>query len=66
MLELLAWIAARPRTYGETLEAWRSNCPRLSVWDDAVESGLVTTVRNPGDAGRAAVELTRRGRLLLG
>ena len=61
-LELLAWIAARPRSYAETLDAWRSNCPRLSVWDDAVGDGLVRIVRRPGGAG---VELTLRGRALL-
>ena len=57
-LELLAWIAARPRTYAETMEAWRSNCPRLSVWDDACSDGLV--VANGG-----GVALTARGRSLL-
>jgi hypothetical protein len=57
-LELLAWIAARPRTYAEAMEAWRSNCPRLSVWDDACSDGLVV-------ANGAGVALTARGRALL-
>ena len=35
-LELLAWIAERPRTYPETIEAWKSSCPRLTVWEDAL------------------------------
>jgi hypothetical protein len=64
-LELLAWIASRPRTYAEAIEAWKSNCPRLSVWDDAIEDGLVQVARSPGDAGGAAVALTARGRALL-
>jgi hypothetical protein len=64
-VELLAWIASRPRTYAEAIEAWKSNCPRLSVWDDAIEDGLVAVSRSPGDAGGAAVTLSARGRALL-
>jgi len=40
-LELLAWVATRPRTYAETMDAWRSHCPRLLVWEDALLAGLV-------------------------
>jgi hypothetical protein len=40
-LQLLAWIAERPATYPETIEAWKSSCPRLTVWEDAVADGLV-------------------------
>lgn len=35
LIEMLQWIAARPRTYQETMEAWRSSCPRHPVWKDA-------------------------------
>jgi hypothetical protein len=62
MLELLAWVASRPRTYAETIDAWRSNCPRLAVWDDAVVDGLIRIVR---DDGRVRVDLTELGRSLL-
>lgn len=57
-LELLHWISTRPRTYAETIEAWRSNCPRLAVWDDACSDGLVT-------ANGDGVTLTERGRAAL-
>ena len=53
-LELLTWVTARPRTYEDVVEAWKSNCPRYAVWDDAVTAGLVT-------AGRDGVELTEHG-----
>ena len=53
-LELLRWVTARERTYTDVVEAWRSNCPRHAVWDDAVTAGLVT-------AGRDNVALTDRG-----
>lgn len=44
-LELLEWVALRPRTYAETIDAWRSHCPRLTVWEDAVDAGLVRVER---------------------
>jgi hypothetical protein len=40
-LQLLAWIAERSRTYPETIEVWKSSCPRLTVWEDALSDGLV-------------------------
>jgi len=60
-LELLEWVTARTRTYDDVREAWRSNCPRTSVWDDAVTEGLVRIDRQ-ADAGAGAVVLTPRGR----
>jgi hypothetical protein len=39
--DLLAWIAAEPRSYSDTMDAWRTSCPRLSVWEDAVVARLV-------------------------
>jgi hypothetical protein len=62
-LQLLEWIAARPRTYPEAIEAWRTHCPRLSVWDDATIDGLIRTNRQNG--GEPTVELTAAGRALL-
>jgi hypothetical protein len=44
-LQLLAWIAERPRTYPETIEVWKSSCPRLTVWEDALSDGLVRVKR---------------------
>jgi hypothetical protein len=61
MLQFLAWVADRPRSYAQTMEAWRSTCPRLSVWEDAIIGGLV---RIENDTDRA-VTLTSRGRIML-
>lgn len=44
-LQLLEWLAERPRTYAETIDAWRSSCPRLTVWEDALAGGLVRVER---------------------
>jgi hypothetical protein len=60
-LEFLNWVAARPRTYDETMEAWRTSCPRLSVWEDSVIDGLVCLERR-GTPGEALVTLTTEGR----
>jgi hypothetical protein len=61
MIQFLSWVADRPRSYAETMEAWRTSCPRLSVWEDAVIADLV---RLEGEGGRA-VRLTKRGGALL-
>lgn len=44
-LQLLEWIGERPRSYAETLEAWKTSCPRLTIWEDAVAEGLVRVDR---------------------
>jgi len=57
--QLLAWIVERPRTYAETIEAWKSSCPRLTVWEDALADGLVRVERRRvvlTDAGTALLE----------
>jgi hypothetical protein len=65
VLELLAWLARRPRTYGETMDVWRTSCPRMPVWEDAAADGLTAVV--PGDAAirEHTVELTAEGRAVL-
>jgi hypothetical protein len=61
MIQFLSWVADRPRSYAETMDAWRTSCPRLSVWEDAVIADLV---RLEGEGGRA-VNLTERGAAVL-
>jgi hypothetical protein len=59
-LELLAWIQERERTYAETIDVWRSHCPRLTVWEDALTHDLVEVIRRPKPS-RSTVLLTSRG-----
>jgi hypothetical protein len=63
-LQFLAWVAERPRTYAQAMEAWRSTCPRLSIWEDAILDGLVVfaggTTRD-----QSRVVLTAKGRARL-
>ena len=60
-LEFLDWVARRPRTYGEAMEAWRTTCPRLTVWEDAQATGLIRVERSAA-ARDTIVILTSRGR----
>lgn len=57
-LQLLAWLAEGSRSYAETIEVWKTSCPRSSVWEDALADNLVRVHR-----GR--VTLTAAGRELL-
>ena len=61
MVQFLTWVADRPRTYRQAMDAWRTTCPRLSVWEDAILDELI---RFGNDKDRA-VSLTARGRAAL-
>lgn len=41
ILDLLEWLAVSDRTYEEVMDAWRTSCPKLPVWEDANDRGLV-------------------------
>ena len=64
MLEFLTWVSSHPRTYAEAMEAWRSSCPRHTVWEDALANGLVE-VESRGTLRQSEVLLTQEGRALL-
>jgi len=60
--ELLTWVAARARTYDETMNAWRTSCPRTPVWEDATSDGLVEVCPGePSAMSDAVVKLTAAG-----
>ncbi len=52
VLDLVEWVAAEPRCYADVMDAWRTSCPRLTVWEDAVDQGLV---RRDHQAGIGAI-----------
>lgn len=58
--QMLEWISQRPRTYAETMDAWRTSCPRLSIWEDALADGLVEVLHGT-DQKTALVRLTAAG-----
>ncbi len=63
ILDLLEWIAATPRPYSEVMDAWRTSCPRLTVWEDAIDQGFV--IRRGAAGQELLVELTPLGRSFL-
>jgi hypothetical protein len=63
VLDLVEWVAKEPRLYADVLDAWRTSCPRLTVWEDAVERGLVE--RTAAVEGGVFVVVTERGRAFL-
>ena len=64
--QLLTWAAERPRTYGEVMEDWRTSCPRLPIWEDAVDAELIQVLPLAGARpAERPVRLTAKGRALL-
>ena len=63
-IEFLSWIAARQRTYAEAMEAWRSNCPRHTVCEDALADGFIQ-FQGDGPVRDYQVVLTARGEAVL-
>jgi hypothetical protein len=58
ILDLLEWLAKRDRTYEETMDAWRTSCPKLPVWEDANDRHLITL---DTASGKSIVRLTPAG-----
>ena len=62
ILDLLEWLATRERGYEEVMDAWRTSCPRLPVWEEANDRGLVARQEVHG---RSIVSITPSGLALL-
>jgi hypothetical protein len=62
ILDLLEWLGSKERTYRDTMDAWRTSCPRLPVWEDANDRGLVETEYANGES---LVRVTPAGLALL-
>ncbi len=41
VLDFVEWIAREPRAYAEVIGAWKTSCPRMTIWEDAAEGGYV-------------------------
>lgn len=63
IVDLVEWVAARPRTYDDVMDAWRTSCPRLTIWEDTIDQGLVARV--PGTVTHGMVEVTDKGFAML-
>ena len=60
VLDFVEWIAREPRLYSEVMATWRTSCPHLTIWEDAVDSGYVA--RATASGSRAMVVVTDDGR----
>jgi D-3-phosphoglycerate dehydrogenase len=65
ILDLLEWIGPGERPYRETMEAWRTSCPRLPVWEDATDRGFIERHHEPGRAARVSVSAAGAAHLRL-
>jgi hypothetical protein len=58
IFDLVEWVGKEPRTYAQVMDAWRTSCPRLTVWEEATDRGYL--VRSGND-----VSVTETGRMFL-
>jgi hypothetical protein len=63
ILDLLEWIGPDSRPYAEVLDAWRTSCPRLPVWEDANDRGFVVSLYEPGQGRIVSVSVAGREHL---
>lgn len=69
VVDLLEWIGPRSRPYAEVIDAWRTSCPRLPVWEEANARGYLVREHVTGigtsisvsAAGLALLHEHRRG-----
>ena len=62
VLDFVEWVATSPRRYCDVMDAWKTSCPRLTIWEDAIDQGLVQRCRIDGEL---SIEATEAGRDLL-
>jgi hypothetical protein len=63
ILDLLEWIGREPRSYADVIDAWRTSCPRLTVWEDAMDRGFAA--REHANGREVLIRLTAAGREFL-
>jgi hypothetical protein len=63
ILDLLEWIGREPRSYADVIDAWRTSCPRLTVWEDAMDRGFAA--REHAKGREVTIQLTAAGRAFL-
>jgi D-3-phosphoglycerate dehydrogenase / 2-oxoglutarate reductase len=59
ILDLLEWLGSNPRPYAEVMDAWRTSCPKLPVWEEANDRGYVE--RSLVEGAGLVVGVTEKG-----
>ena len=62
ILDLLEWVAKGDRSYEEVMNAWRTSCPKLPVWEDANDRGFIA---KQYENGSELIKVTASGLALL-
>ena len=62
ILDLLEWVESGERSYADVMDAWRTSCPKLTIWEDATDRGLVTSEALDG---RTVIRVSALGLALL-
>lgn len=60
--DFLTWLAQDERPYDEVMEAWRTSCPRMPVWEEANERDFLVRRRRGGEV---LIGLSPKGRHFL-
>ena len=63
VIDLLEWIGPRARPYAEVIDAWRTSCPRLPVWEEANARGYIVREHLAGTG--ALISVSPNGLALL-
>jgi hypothetical protein len=58
VIDLLEWIGPRGRPYAEVIDAWRTSCPRLPVWEEANARGYIAREHVTGTGSLISVSPT--------
>ena len=63
VLDLVEWVGKYPKPYEDVMDAWRTSCPRLQIWEDAVDNGLIVHQFQKPEG--AIVRVTEKGQRFL-
>lgn len=62
VFDFLEYVNREQRSYADVMEVWRTSCPRLAVWEEALEAGFI---RRANVNGISIVTITDAGRSYL-
>jgi len=59
VLDLVEWVGKAPKSYADVMDAWRTSCPRLQIWEDAIDNGFI--IHQFSQPHGAMVRVTEKG-----
>ena len=55
ILDLLESLHREPQPRADVMDAWRTSCPRLPVWEEALSRGFIDQQRHDGQPVRVSL-----------